>query len=101
MWTNTVCSHPLNYPGEGGTDLETAVAGAKRAAVRKLWDEIRLEPKLKDGKPLIDEMQFLTRIIYKAVNVGPREKAGEEVWGEHESKFSSGDCQGLRKRNFC
>ena len=87
MWTNTVCSHPLNFPQEGGVDLETAVIGAKTAAVRKLQDEIRLEPKLKNGKPLLDEFQFLTRIIYQAVNVGPKEKPGEEAWGEHESRY--------------
>ena len=86
MWTNTVCSHPLNYPDEGGVDLENAILGAKKAAVRKLWDEIRLEPTLKKGEPLLDQFQFLTRIIYQAPNVGPKEKSGEEVWGEHESE---------------
>ena len=86
MWTNTCCSHPLNYPEEGGLDLETAVPGAKRAAVRKLWDELKIEPTLEGSKPLLGEFEFLTRIIYKAVNVSPKEKPDEETWGEHESE---------------
>ena len=86
MWTNTCCSHPLNYPEEGGVDLETAVPGSKRAAVRKLWDELRIKSTLENSKPLLEQFQFLTRIIYKAVNVSPKEKPGEEKWGEHESE---------------
>lgn len=86
MWTNTCCSHPLNYSEEGGIDLEAAVQGAKRAAVRKLWDEIRLKRAQEAPEELLGHFKFLTRIIYKAVNVSALETVGQEQWGEHESK---------------
>ena len=87
LWTNTCCSHPLNYPEEGGLDLKYAVPGAKRAAVRKLWDELAIKPTVTESESFLDKFKFLTRIIYKAVNVSPKEKPGEETWGEHESKL--------------
>lgn len=85
MWTNTCCSHPLNYPIEGGVNLEDAVLGVKRAAVRKLWDELWLESAREVPEELLGKFEFLTRIIYKAVNVSPSDKTGDEKWGEHES----------------
>ena len=76
MWTNTCCSHPLAVAGETGVALAEAVAGAKRAAQRKLDHEL--------GIPVeqvpIDKFRFLTRIHYKAPSDGK--------WGEHESKYS-------------
>ena len=73
MWTNTCCSHPLGVPGETGNELEAAVQGVRRAAQRKLNQELGIEAK---GVPL-DKFQFLTRIHYKAPSDGK--------WGEHES----------------
>ena len=73
MWTNTCCSHPLGVPGETGADLDTAVMGVKRAAQRKLDQELGIK---KEQVPL-DNFQFLTRIHYLAPSDGK--------WGEHES----------------
>src|SRR3978361_1471975 len=61
MWTNTCCSHPLGIPGEGGSTLEAAVAGVKRAAQRKLDQELGI----KAHQVPIDNFEFLTRIHYK------------------------------------
>ncbi|KAK9458857.1 NUDIX hydrolase domain-like protein [Lipomyces oligophaga] len=75
MWTNTCCSHPLSIPGEIGHDLPSSILGVKRAAQRKLDQEL--------GIPLsdvpIDDFHFLTRIHYKAKSDG--------IWGEHEIDY--------------
>lgn len=76
MWTNTCCSHPLDEPRETGVGSE-AVEGAKRAAQRKLFQELGI----KDQEVPLDKFQFLTRIHYKA-------PCGDGIWGEHESKSS-------------
>jgi isopentenyl-diphosphate delta-isomerase len=74
MWTNTCCSHPLGIPGETGSSLEESVMGVKRAAQRKLDQELGI----KAEQVPIDEFKFLTRIHYKAPSDGK--------WGEHESE---------------
>lgn len=74
MWTNTCCSHPLGIPGETGSELEAAVHGVRRAAQRKLDQELGIKA---EQVPL-DKFQFLTRIHYMAPS--------DEKWGEHESK---------------
>ena len=74
MWTNTCCSHPLGIPGETGADLDTAVQGVRRAAQRKLDQELGIKSK----QVPLEAFQFLTRIHYKAPSDGK--------WGEHESK---------------
>src|SRR5258708_39903273 len=66
MWTNTCCSHPLGIPGEGGVELAEAVAGVKRAAVRKLDHELGI----KASQVPIEDFHFLTRIHYKAPSDG-------------------------------
>ena len=76
MWTNTCCSHPLGVPGETGDELVTAVQGAKRAAQRKLDQELGIKAK----QVPLEKFQFLTRIHYKAPSDGK--------WGEHESGFA-------------
>ena len=73
MWTNTCCSHPLGVPGETGDTLETAVMGVKRAAQRKLDQELGI----KQEQIPLEKFQFLTRIHYLAPSDGK--------WGEHES----------------
>ena len=79
LWTNTCCSHPLNVPDEAGIDHDTAVKGAKVAAVRKLKHELGIELEGID----LEKFHFLTRIQYKAAS----EKIPDEIeWGEHESK---------------
>lgn len=75
MWTNTCCSHPLGVPGETGDELEAAVQGVRRAAQRKLDQELGIRAK---GVPL-DKFRFLTRIHYKAPSDGK--------WGEHEIDY--------------
>ena len=76
MWTNTCCSHPLGIPGETGSELAASVQGAKRAAQRKLDQELGIKA---EQVPL-DDFQFLTRIHYKAPSDGK--------WGEHESEIN-------------
>ena len=75
MWTNTCCSHPLGVPGETGADLDSAVMGVKRAAQRKLWQELGIK---KEQIPL-EDFRFLSRIHYLAPSDG--------TWGEHESEY--------------
>lgn len=77
MWTNTCCSHPLGVPGETGIKLEEAIQGTKRAAIRKLDQELGIKA---EYVPL-EMFKFLTRIHYKAPSDGK--------WGEHESGFFS------------
>lgn len=79
MWTNTCCSHPLGIPGEGGSDLPTAVEGVKNAARRKLDHELGIKP----AQVPFEKFDFLTRIHYKAPSDGK--------WGEHESRCTSPD----------
>ena len=75
MWTNTCCSHPLGVPGETGADLDAAIHGVRRAAQRKLDQELGIKAK----QVPLDKFRFLTRIHYKAPSDGK--------WGEHESKL--------------
>lgn len=80
MWTNACCSHPLGVPGETGAELEEAVQGVRRAAQRKLDQELGIKA---EQVPL-DKFNFLTRIHYKAPSDGK--------WGEHESEFQFCAC---------
>ena len=75
MWTNTCCSHPLAVQSETGATLDAAIAGAKRAAQRKLGHELGIKA---EQVPL-DKFHFLTRIHYKAPSNGK--------WGEHEIDY--------------
>ena len=75
MWTNTCCSHPLGVPGETGADLDAAVLGVKRAAQRKLGQELGIPAR----QVPVEGFDFLTRIHYLAESDGK--------WGEHESKW--------------
>jgi geranylgeranyl diphosphate synthase type I len=59
VWANTCCSHPLHDKGE--LDVENAM-GVKRAAVRKMEQELGVEPKhLK-----MEDMVFMTKLRYAA-----------------------------------
>ncbi|BFZ60197.1 isopentenyl-diphosphate delta-isomerase idi1 [Saitoella coloradoensis] len=75
MWTNTCCSHPLSIPGETGSDLASAVLGVKRAAVRKLDQELGIPA----GQVPLEKFTYLTRIHYVAPSDG--------LWGEHEIDY--------------
>ncbi|EPS36079.1 hypothetical protein H072_10483 [Dactylellina haptotyla CBS 200.50] len=75
LWTNTCCSHPLGIPGETGDTLEAAIVGVRRAAQRKLDQELGIASK----QVPLDKFEFLTRIHYKAPSDG--------LWGEHEIDY--------------
>ncbi|KAF7617832.1 hypothetical protein AFLA_006743 [Aspergillus flavus NRRL3357] len=75
MWTNTCCSHPLDIPGERGTNFESAILGAKRATRRKLEQELGIKP---EQVPL-EDFHYLTGVHYKAPSDGK--------WGEHEMDY--------------
>lgn len=75
MWTNTCCSHPLGIPGETGVGLEESIQGVRRAAVRKLDQELGIQAK----QVPLDDFKFLTRIHYKSPSDGK--------WGEHEVDY--------------
>lgn len=75
MWTNTCCSHPLSFPGEVSDTLEGSILGVKRAAQRKLEQELGIG---RSDAP-IEEMEYLTRIHYLAPSDG--------IWGEHEIDY--------------
>ncbi|XP_005089882.1 isopentenyl-diphosphate Delta-isomerase 1 isoform X2 [Aplysia californica] len=74
-FTNTCCSHPLNFAAELD---ESAAIGVRRAAQRKLKHELGIEPQ----QVPLDEFSYLTRILYKAENVPKDDK-----WGEHEIDY--------------
>lgn len=74
-FTNTCCSHPLNFEAE--LEEEGAI-GVKRAAQRKLEHELGIPP----NQVPLEDFHYLTRILYKAENVP---KDGK--WGEHEIDY--------------
>lgn len=73
QWANTCCSHPLHNDSELPTENGL---GVKRAAIRKLEQELGLSQSL--FKP--EDFTFLTRIHYKAY-------MADKVWGEHEVDY--------------
>lgn len=66
----------MGIPSETGADLEAATRGVKRAAQRKLNQELGIPSQ--QVPP--EGFEFLTRIHYKAPSAG--------LWGEHESMYS-------------
>eukprot|EP00727_Mastigamoeba_balamuthi_P011012 m51a1_g6533 putative isopentenyl-diphosphate delta-isomerase (228) ;mRNA; r:22015-23301 len=73
LWTNTCCSHPLSTcEGEGETE---GGAGAKRAAVRKLQQELGIPA----GQAPLDAFRFATRLLYRARH--------DDRWVEHEIDY--------------
>ncbi|RUO97065.1 isopentenyl-diphosphate delta-isomerase [Jimgerdemannia flammicorona] len=72
MWTNTCCSHPLNFKAE--LEEENQI-GVRRAAQRKLEHELGINP----TQVPLDKFTFLTRIHYLAPHDG--------MWGEHEVDY--------------
>lgn len=71
-WTNTCCSHPLHVLGELEEEGEI---GVKRAAQRKLHQELGIPP---EDVPL-DAFHCVSRIHYSAES--------NKVWGEHEVDY--------------
>ncbi|XP_043546610.1 isopentenyl-diphosphate Delta-isomerase 1 isoform X2 [Chiloscyllium plagiosum] len=71
-FTNTCCSHPLNTATE--TEEKDAL-GVRQAAQRRLKEEFGIPPQ----QVPLEEMNYLTRIHYKAQSDG--------IWGEHEIDY--------------
>ncbi|XP_076435295.1 isopentenyl-diphosphate Delta-isomerase 1-like [Babylonia areolata] len=74
-FTNTCCSHPLNFEAE---KEESEALGVRRAAQRKLKHELGIEA----SQLPLEDFHFLTRILYKAENI-PR----DGKWAEHEIDY--------------
>lgn len=70
MFTNTCCGHPLSFDLEME---ENDAIGIKRAAQRKLFNELGITP---DQIPL-SVFHFITRIRYRADNIPRDGKFGE------------------------
>jgi isopentenyl-diphosphate delta-isomerase type 1 len=85
VWTNTCCSHPLHCEEELDDDVSVQsgqVLGIKRAAIRKLQDELGIDP----ASLQLSQFKYLTRIQYFAkddVTYG----AEECPWCEHEIDY--------------
>ena len=70
IWANSCCSHPLYQDGE-----EEGIKGAKRAAIRKLTQELGI----KNGEVESEDLTFITKMHYKA--------RADEKWIEHEVDY--------------
>ena len=59
VWANSCCSHPLHSDEE--SDLDNAI-GVKRAAIRKMHQELGINPNELDVK----DFHFVTKMMYSA-----------------------------------
>ena len=59
VWANSCCSHPLNSTEE--SELKDSL-GVKRAAVRKLHQELGINP----AQINLDDFHFITKMMYSA-----------------------------------
>ncbi|KAM7301503.1 isopentenyl-diphosphate Delta-isomerase 1 isoform X1 [Ixodes scapularis] len=71
-FTNTCCSHPLYVADELE---ETDATGVKKAAQRRLFIELGINPK----EVPLESIRYLTRILYKAPS--------DSTWGENEVDY--------------
>mmetsp|Transcript_8062 Transcript_8062/g.11434 ORF Transcript_8062/g.11434 Transcript_8062/m.11434 type:complete len:299 (+) Transcript_8062:141-1037(+) len=86
VWTNTCCSHPLHgyLPSEVDTPDDVSIGrapGVKRAAVRKLYQELGIHP----SQIQPSRFKFLTRLHYWAADVVTH--GSDSPWGEHEIDY--------------
>ena len=70
IWANSCCSHPLYQNGE-----EEGIEGAKKAAVRKMTQELGIQ----DGLIQSNDLNFITKMHYKA--------RADKKWIEHEVDY--------------
>ena len=70
IWANSCCSHPLYQNGE-----EEGIEGAKKAAVRKMIQELGIQ----DGLIQSNDLNFITKMHYKA--------RADKKWIEHEVDY--------------
>ena len=70
IWANSCCSHPLYQDGE-----EEGIEGAKKAATRKLVQELGIKPNVIQT----EDLNFITKMHYKA--------RADEKWIEHEVDY--------------
>ncbi|MFL2944027.1 MAG: isopentenyl-diphosphate delta-isomerase [Candidatus Poseidoniales archaeon] len=70
IWANSCCSHPLYQNGE-----EEDIKGAKKAAVRKLAQELGIL----SGEIQFEDLNFITKMHYKA--------RADQKWIEHEVDY--------------
>ena len=70
IWANSCCSHPLYQDGE-----EEDIKGAKKAAVRKLTQELGIPP----DEIQAEKLNFITKMHYKA--------RADQKWIEHEVDY--------------
>ena len=70
IWANSCCSHPLYQNGE-----HNGIEGAKRAAIRKLTQELGI----KKGEVRSEDLNFITKMHYKS--------RADEKWVEHEVDY--------------
>ena len=59
IWANSCCSHPLDIEGEG---VAEDGLGTKRAAIRKMSQELGVHPESLS----IDDFELISRMLYKA-----------------------------------
>lgn len=86
VWTNTCCSHPLAGYGETDTPEDVrrgTTPGVKRAAVRKLKQELGIDADELPTSP--KAFKFLTRLHYWAADVVTH--GDRSPWGEHEIDY--------------
>ena len=70
IWANSCCSHPLYQNGE-----EEGIEGAKKAAVRKMTQELGIQ----DGLIQSNDLNFITKMHYRA--------RADKKWIEHEVDY--------------
>ena len=76
LWTNSCCSHPLaTFQNEQNLPDEKDGMGAKRAAQRRIFDELGIPSE----QCPVEQMVYLTRILYNSPSCGK--------WGEHELDY--------------
>nr|QFU80956.1 IPPI [Eotetranychus kankitus] len=74
FYTNACCSHPLFTSLERE---EQDCLGVRRAAQRKLFQELGINP----TTITLDDIHYITRILYKSPS------PNEPIWGEHELDY--------------